>query len=117
MQALVELLSGSKFSECTSIIVYCTRREQTERLAATLRACLQNLAPTEITEDKDVENEEMSEDRETKKRKKEVKKRYNLTIIFLVFIHLVNSLICHMLELRKIEHPHLWSDEKPNELH
>jgi len=35
------LLQGRRFSQCESIIIYCTRREQTEKLASTLRTCLQ----------------------------------------------------------------------------
>ena len=41
-QALLQLLQGRRFSQCDSIIIYCTRREQTEKLASTLRTCLQS---------------------------------------------------------------------------
>ena len=40
-QAILELLQGSRFSDCDSIIIYCTRREQTDRPATFLRTCLQ----------------------------------------------------------------------------
>ena len=47
--ALVKLLSTSKFQSYKSIIVYCTRREECERLAALLRTCLKDssVVPTE----------------------------------------------------------------------
>ncbi|KAJ8891004.1 hypothetical protein PR048_010513 [Dryococelus australis] len=41
-QALVALLSGARFSPCQSIVVYCTRREECERLAAFIRTYLQD---------------------------------------------------------------------------
>ena len=41
-QALIQLLQGDRFSHCDSIIIYCTRREQTERLATLIRTNLQN---------------------------------------------------------------------------
>lgn len=41
-KALLQLLQGRRFSQCDSIIIYCTRREQTEKLASTLRTCLQS---------------------------------------------------------------------------
>uniref|UniRef100_A0A3B4CKC3 DNA 3'-5' helicase n=1 Tax=Pygocentrus nattereri TaxID=42514 RepID=A0A3B4CKC3_PYGNA len=40
-QALVSLLKGERFGVLDSIIVYCTRREETNRIAALLRTCLQ----------------------------------------------------------------------------
>lgn len=40
-QALVRLLQSQRFEECDSIIVYCTRREECERIAALLRVSLQ----------------------------------------------------------------------------
>ncbi|XP_028726822.1 ATP-dependent DNA helicase Q4 isoform X5 [Peromyscus leucopus] len=39
-QALVTLLRGDRFCALDSIIVYCTRRKDTERVAALLRTCL-----------------------------------------------------------------------------
>ncbi|XP_049526785.1 ATP-dependent DNA helicase Q4 isoform X3 [Dermacentor silvarum] len=42
-EALIELLKGSRFGSCESIIVYCTRREETERLASLIRTSLQHL--------------------------------------------------------------------------
>ncbi|KAK2830464.1 hypothetical protein Q5P01_018395 [Channa striata] len=41
--ALVSLLKGDRFGCLDSIIVYCTRREETVRVAALLRTCLQGV--------------------------------------------------------------------------
>ncbi|GLH11430.1 Bloom syndrome protein homolog [Gryllus bimaculatus] len=38
--ALLTLLSGARFASCDSIIVYCIRRTECERLAVLLRTCL-----------------------------------------------------------------------------
>ncbi|KAH9499786.1 ATP-dependent DNA helicase Q4 [Bulinus truncatus] len=40
-EALVELLKGDRFKSCESIIVYCSRREQTTRVATLIRTSLQ----------------------------------------------------------------------------
>uniref|UniRef100_A0A3B4UIT2 DNA 3'-5' helicase n=1 Tax=Seriola dumerili TaxID=41447 RepID=A0A3B4UIT2_SERDU len=42
-QALVSLLRGDRFGCLDSVIVYCTRREETTRVAALLRTCLQGI--------------------------------------------------------------------------
>uniref|UniRef100_A0A3B4FPV7 DNA 3'-5' helicase n=1 Tax=Pundamilia nyererei TaxID=303518 RepID=A0A3B4FPV7_9CICH len=42
-QALVSLLKGDRFGCLDLIIVYCTRREETVRVAALLRTCLQGI--------------------------------------------------------------------------
>uniref|UniRef100_A0A8C5LR04 ATP-dependent DNA helicase Q4 n=1 Tax=Leptobrachium leishanense TaxID=445787 RepID=A0A8C5LR04_9ANUR len=42
-QALVALLKGERFGCLDSIIVYCTRREETTRISALLRTCLQGV--------------------------------------------------------------------------
>ncbi|KAM9386011.1 ATP-dependent DNA helicase Q4 [Pholidichthys leucotaenia] len=42
-QALVSLLKGDRFGCLDSIIVYCTRREETVRVAALIRTCLQGV--------------------------------------------------------------------------
>ncbi|NXQ87623.1 RECQ4 helicase, partial [Nyctibius grandis] len=39
-QALISLLRGERFGCLDSIIVYCTRREETARVAALIRTCL-----------------------------------------------------------------------------
>ncbi|NWU06174.1 RECQ4 helicase, partial [Cephalopterus ornatus] len=42
-QALVSLLRGERFGSLDSVIVYCTRREETERLAALIRTQFQGI--------------------------------------------------------------------------
>ncbi|KAJ3609743.1 hypothetical protein NHX12_024254 [Muraenolepis orangiensis] len=42
-QALVSLVKGDRFGCLDSIIVYCTRREETVRISALLRTCLQGV--------------------------------------------------------------------------
>ncbi|MEQ2274362.1 hypothetical protein XENORESO_019282, partial [Xenotaenia resolanae] len=49
-QALVSLLKGDRFGCLDSIIVYCTRREETVRVAALLRTCLQGVVLKENTQ-------------------------------------------------------------------
>ncbi|XP_063041795.1 ATP-dependent DNA helicase Q4 [Engraulis encrasicolus] len=46
-QALVCLLKGERFGALDSIIVYCTRREETTRISALLRTCLQGVTVKE----------------------------------------------------------------------
>ncbi|XP_062043816.1 ATP-dependent DNA helicase Q4 [Lepus europaeus] len=49
-QAVVTLLQGDRFRALDSVIVYCIRREDTERIAALLRTCLpgaRGLGPAE----------------------------------------------------------------------
>ncbi|GIY74387.1 ATP-dependent DNA helicase Q4 [Caerostris darwini] len=41
-RALIQLLSGDRFKKCSSIIIYCIRRNETERLAALIRTCMQD---------------------------------------------------------------------------
>ncbi|CAG2060351.1 unnamed protein product, partial [Timema podura] len=41
-RALIDLLSGHRFKNCHSIIVYCTRREECTRLASYIRTSLQD---------------------------------------------------------------------------
>ncbi|KAH9361930.1 hypothetical protein HPB48_003661 [Haemaphysalis longicornis] len=41
-EALIELLKSKRLGSCESIIVYCTRREETERLASLIRTSLQH---------------------------------------------------------------------------
>uniref|UniRef100_A0A1B6C918 DNA 3'-5' helicase n=2 Tax=Clastoptera arizonana TaxID=38151 RepID=A0A1B6C918_9HEMI len=46
--ALLTLLRGSRFKLCESIIIYCTRREECERLATLLRTQLKDLTDDNI---------------------------------------------------------------------
>ncbi|XP_040278638.1 ATP-dependent DNA helicase Q4 [Bufo bufo] len=50
-QALVALLKAERFGSLDSIIIYCTRREETQRLAAMLRTCLQGVTVTKTADD------------------------------------------------------------------
>ena len=43
LQALVELLQSAPFVSCSSIIIYCTRQQTTDRVAQLLRTALQDL--------------------------------------------------------------------------
>ncbi|KAK3859142.1 hypothetical protein Pcinc_034708 [Petrolisthes cinctipes] len=45
-QALITLLQGDRFSECSSVIVYCTRRDECERVATLIRTQL--LDPSKV---------------------------------------------------------------------
>lgn len=69
-QALLQLLQGRRFSQCDSIIIYCTRREQTEKLASTLRTCLQSTRLASGWNDQDEPREEEEEEETGKKKKK-----------------------------------------------
>ncbi|XP_029778918.1 ATP-dependent DNA helicase Q4 isoform X3 [Suricata suricatta] len=48
-QALVTLLQSDRFRNLNSVIIYCNRREDTERVAALLRTCLRQ-APETVAE-------------------------------------------------------------------
>ncbi|NWZ29938.1 RECQ4 helicase, partial [Asarcornis scutulata] len=50
-QALVSLLRGEHFGRLASVIVYCTRREETARVAALLRTSLRGTEPPEPPND------------------------------------------------------------------
>lgn len=41
-RALIELLRGERFAKLQSIIIYCTRRDECERIGGFLRTCLQD---------------------------------------------------------------------------
>ncbi|KAM8840719.1 ATP-dependent DNA helicase Q4 isoform 2-T2 [Spinachia spinachia] len=49
-QALVSLLKGDRFGCLDSVIVYCTRRQETTRVAALLRTCLNGVLVKENKE-------------------------------------------------------------------
>lgn len=49
----MSLLKGDRFGCLDSVIVYCTRREETARVAALLRTCLQG---TLLKENKEISN-------------------------------------------------------------
>ncbi|XP_041457566.1 ATP-dependent DNA helicase Q4-like [Lytechinus variegatus] len=76
-RALIELLKGERFRKLKSIIVYCIRREETERIASLIRTCLQS-EPFYSDDDDDGGDEEKmeigEEEEEKKAEKKECKK-------------------------------------------
>ncbi|KAJ8386837.1 hypothetical protein AAFF_G00166320 [Aldrovandia affinis] len=67
-QALVTLLKGERFGSLDSIIVYCTRREETTRISALLRTCLQGVKVKESATA--VKGEEGEEENPVSKKKK-----------------------------------------------
>jgi ATP-dependent DNA helicase Q4 len=52
--ALIDLLKSDRFKNLKSIIVYCTRREQTERLASLIRISLQDIRDNDSKSGKSV---------------------------------------------------------------
>lgn len=50
--ALLQLLLSKRFAACQSIIVYCTRRDECERIACYLRTCLQDCTKMDQGSDK-----------------------------------------------------------------
>ncbi|KAK2887575.1 hypothetical protein Q8A67_015803 [Cirrhinus molitorella] len=57
-QALVSLLKGERFGALESVIVYCTRREETSRISALLRTCLQGVMLRESSKPAPEDNED-----------------------------------------------------------
>ncbi|XP_034481015.1 ATP-dependent DNA helicase Q4-like [Drosophila innubila] len=41
-EALLKLLNSERFESCQSIIIYCTRRDECERIAGFIRTCMQD---------------------------------------------------------------------------
>ncbi|XP_068127156.1 ATP-dependent DNA helicase Q4 isoform X2 [Hyperolius riggenbachi] len=59
-QALVALLKGDRFGCLDSVIIYCTRREETQRLAALLRTCLQGvLVKPSVSEEQEMDRKKI----------------------------------------------------------
>ncbi|XP_023200237.1 ATP-dependent DNA helicase Q4 isoform X1 [Xiphophorus maculatus] len=71
-QALVSLLKGDRFGCLDSIIVYCTRREETVRVAALLRTCLQGVVLRENTQ---ISSSNQTEDNQVGQKKKELARK------------------------------------------
>uniref|UniRef100_A0A3P9P8E3 DNA 3'-5' helicase n=1 Tax=Poecilia reticulata TaxID=8081 RepID=A0A3P9P8E3_POERE len=71
-QALVSLLKGDRFGCLDSIIVYCTRREETVRVAALLRTCLQGVLLRENTQ---ISSSNQTEDNPVGQKKKELARK------------------------------------------
>ena len=70
-KALVSLLKGDRFGCLDSIIVYCTRREETTRVAALLRTCLQGVL---VKENKQTTGSSQTRNNPVGQRKKELGK-------------------------------------------
>lgn len=68
-KALVSLLKGDRFGCLDSVIVYCTRREETVRVAALLRTCLQGVLVKENTQ---TSGESRTQNNSVDRRKKEL---------------------------------------------
>ncbi|XP_072432516.1 ATP-dependent DNA helicase Q4 isoform X1 [Chiloscyllium punctatum] len=73
-QALVTLIQGDRFASLDSIIVYCTRREETTRIAALLRTCLQGVTLKESPQELNEEGK-MAEEILAKRKKAMAKKK------------------------------------------
>ncbi|KAH0617368.1 hypothetical protein JD844_015453 [Phrynosoma platyrhinos] len=71
-QALVSLLQGQRFGNLDSIIIYCTRREETARIAALIRTCLQGV---KLKEPPNAEEQQEEDATFTGKRKKSKAKK------------------------------------------
>nr|XP_020453109.1 ATP-dependent DNA helicase Q4 [Monopterus albus] len=69
-QALVSLLKGDRYGCLDSIIIYCTRREETVRVAALLRTCLQGTLVKE-----NHQNSSQSQNNPIGQRKKELARK------------------------------------------
>ncbi|XP_071356791.1 ATP-dependent DNA helicase Q4 isoform X3 [Trachinotus anak] len=71
-QALVSLLRGDRFGCLDSVIVYCTRREETTRVAALLRTCLQGVL---VKENNQTSGSSRAQDNPVGQRKKELARK------------------------------------------
>ncbi|XP_044028662.1 ATP-dependent DNA helicase Q4 isoform X2 [Siniperca chuatsi] len=71
-QALVSLLKGDRFGCLDSVIVYCTRREETTRVAALLRTCLQGVL---VKENKQTNSSSQIQNNPVGQRKKELARK------------------------------------------
>lgn len=71
LKALVSLLKGDRFGCLDSIIVYCTRREETVRVAALLRTCLQGVL---VKENKQSNSSSQTQNNPVGQRKKDLGK-------------------------------------------
>ncbi|XP_029976959.1 ATP-dependent DNA helicase Q4 [Salarias fasciatus] len=71
-QALVSLLKGDRFGCLDSIIVYCTRREETVRVAALLRTCLQGVL---VKENNQISSNSQSQNNPVGQKKKELARK------------------------------------------
>lgn len=89
LQALVSLLKGDRFGCLDSIIVYCTRREETVRIAALLRTCLQGVL---VKENKNYGSSSQTQNNPVGQRKKELGKGWRIHVFYQL-----NTKNCNML--------------------
>jgi len=75
MQALIRLLKGAMFSRCKSIIVYCTRREQTARVATLIRTQMKDFYGDD-TDDDDGDSDEDGDATPPRKKKGALRSSY-----------------------------------------
>ncbi|XP_064364024.1 ATP-dependent DNA helicase Q4 isoform X3 [Dromaius novaehollandiae] len=73
-QALISLLRGERFGCLDSIIVYCTRREETARIAALIRTCLQGTVLRESAAAGEPGQDDSSGERKKAKAKKSIRR-------------------------------------------
>nr|XP_013800584.1 PREDICTED: ATP-dependent DNA helicase Q4 [Apteryx mantelli mantelli] len=73
-QALISLLRGERFGCLDSIIVYCTRREETARIAALIRTCLQGVVLREPVAAREPRQDGGTGERKKAKAKKSVRR-------------------------------------------
>nr|XP_014354024.1 PREDICTED: ATP-dependent DNA helicase Q4 [Latimeria chalumnae] len=73
-QALVGLLRGEKFGALDSVIVYCTRREETTRIAAMLRTCLQGVLVKETSKSLKAEDDDTAAKRKKAEARKKIRR-------------------------------------------
>lgn len=73
------LLKGDRFGCLDSVIIYCTRREETARIAALLRTCLQGVL---VKENKQVSSS--SQNNSASDRKKELGESRHSQFIFII---------------------------------
>lgn len=78
----MSLLKGERFGALESIIVYCTRREETSRIAALLRTCLQGVMLRESS--RPVKDED--EDNPVGKKKKALGKIQDVVLMLLLYV-------------------------------
>nr|XP_009666226.1 PREDICTED: ATP-dependent DNA helicase Q4 [Struthio camelus australis] len=73
-QALISLLQGERFGCLDSIIVYCTRREETARIAALIRTCLQGVVLRESAAAGEPGQDDSAAERKKAKAKKSIRR-------------------------------------------
>lgn len=83
----MSLLKGERFGSLDSVIVYCTRREETSRIAALLRTCMQGVMLKESSKPPPEEDENPvgKKKKALGKIKKKITSSSSVKCLFLVF--------------------------------